>query len=191
MHSGRAVDRLLYDDEEVFYLSRKHPSTLYRSGLMFAVAAFLGSLAGFSFDPGRANDLVDTIAGGLVALIGIRFLLQVLRWRNEHAIVTQRRLIVTSGLLARKVTTIPISRIQGVTLERSFAGRLQRYGTVVCDVGDHGVVEIRHIARVKDLYRELGEAMSGGRSRGSGDQDRFDTPLSGRDDTGPLPRVVL
>lgn len=187
----RAIDRLLYDDEEVFYLARKHPSTLYRSGLMFVVAAFLGSIAGFGFDPGRANDFVDLLAGGLVALIGLRFLMQLLRWRNEYAVVTQRRLIVTSGLLSRKVTTIPISRIQGVTLERSFAGRLQRSGTVVCDVGDHGVVEIRHIARVKDLYRELGEAMSGGRSPGRASQDRLDTPLSDGDDTGPLPRVVL
>lgn len=192
------IERLLQDDEELLYLARKHPSVLYRDLLVFIMAALLGSIAGFAFDPGAGNDVVDRVVGVAVAVIALRTGLRVARWGAERVALTPRRLIVTSGLIRRRVTTVPLKRMRDVTLERSFWGRLQRYGDVICEVGEHGVIEIKHVARVRAFYRDLTEALQG-------PSERFDTPVnrsrlpstridgddSDGDDTGPLPRVVL
>ncbi len=192
------IQRLLQDDEELLYLARKHPSVLYRDVFVFVMAALLGAIAGFAFDPGAGNDIVDRVAGIVVAAFALRTGLRVARWGAERVALTPRRLIVTSGLVRRRVTTVPLKRMRDVTLERSFWGRLQRYGDVICEVGEHGVIEIRHVARVRAFYRDLTDALQG-------PSERFDTPVSrsklpsrldghdteGDDDTGPLPRVVL
>jgi hypothetical protein len=189
------IERLLQDDEELLYLARKHPSVLYRDILVFLMAALLGAIAGFVFDPGSGNDVVDRIAGVAVAVVALRTGLRVARWGAEKVALTQRRLIVTSGVVRRRVTTIPLKRMRDVTLERSFWGRVQRYGDVICEVGEHGVIEVRHIAKVKGFYRDLVEALQGPR-------ERYDTPVTRSplpttrvdgddDDTGPLPKTVL
>jgi membrane protein YdbS with pleckstrin-like domain len=192
------IERLLQDDEEILYLARKHPSVLYRDLLVFLMSALLGAIAGFVFDPGSGNDVVDRVVGVAVAVIALRTALRTARWGAEKVALTPRRLIVTSGLIRRRVTTVPLKRMRDVTLERSFWGRLQRYGDVICEVGEHGVIEIKHVGRVKAFYRDLTQALQG-------PSDRFDTPVNrsnlpstrigGRetddDDTGPLPRVVL
>jgi uncharacterized membrane protein YdbT with pleckstrin-like domain len=182
------IERFLAPDEDFRYLSRKHLSVLYRRSVMFVLAVIVGSAAGFVYNPSTGDDLVDWIAGALVALIGLRLLAAMWRWRSEQIALTHRRLIVTSGLFRREVTTIPLNRINNVRLSRSLGARLQRSGDVVIDIGEHGLVEIRAVPRVRDFYARLTEEMA--------DEVRQDTdPLprshDGEDDTGPLPRVVL
>lgn len=189
-----SVDRYLAPNEEVLYSSVKHISVLYRAAITFAVAAFLGIAAGMLWNPNRGNDIVDLIAGVIVALMALRLVMALLLWRAERIVLTPRRLLVTNGLFRRKVTTVPLVRLREVTLARGVAGTLQRYGSVLCDVGDHGLIEIRKIPRVKQFYRDLVDAMSAISSQ------REDTPATRHplprsplddDDTGELPTVVL
>lgn len=186
------IERLLYDDEEIYYLRRKHPIGLYRPGLVTVVALILGSFIGWVWTPGSGGDLIDWIVGGVAGLIALRFLVLVGRWTQEVVVLTQRRVVVTSGLLARKVTSIPLSRVREASLSRTVGGRLQRYGDVVCELGDGSGIEIRRVSRVKGFYRDLVDLLS--------EPVRHDTPAVGTplpktpvddDDTGPLPRVIL
>lgn len=181
----REIERYLSRDEEVVFGGRKHPSVMYRRAVAFALAVILGSAAGFMFNPSRGDDVIDKVAGGLVVLIAIRFFFGVARWRAERIALTQRRLVVTSGLLKKEVTSIPLNRIRNVTLSRTLGARLQRFGDVVVDVGDYGVFEIRRIPRVKEFYRLIVEEMS------ENPKDPLPRSKGDDEDTGELPRVVL
>lgn len=186
------IERLLYDDEEIYYRERKHPVRLFRPGLLTVIALVLASFVGYVWTPGTGMDPVDWVAGGVAGLIFLRFLVRLARWSQEQVVLTQRRIVVTTGLFARKVTSIPLARIHDVSLARTVGGRLQRYGDVLCQMGEGSAIEIRTIARVKRFYRDLVDLMSEPR--------RQDTPTTKKplpvtrfdeDDTGPLPRVVL
>lgn len=186
------IDRLLYDDEEIYYSQRKHPVALFRPGLVTVIALLLASFVGWVWTPGTGEDFIDWTAGGIAALVTLRFAVLFARWTQELVVLTQRRVVVTSGLIARKVTSIPLNRIREASLSRTVGGRLQRYGQVVCELGDGSGIEIRRVARVKAFYRDLVALMS--------EPVRQDTPVTKEplprsryddDDTGPLPRVVL
>lgn len=185
-----SLDRLLFDDEEVLYSERKHFGSLVQPAVVTVVALVLAAVAGFAFDPARGDDVVDWIAGVLAALVLLRFVVLVGRWMSERVVLTSRRVVVTSGLFARRVTSIPLARITGAGLDRSLMGRLGRSGSILLDLGDSRAVEIRGVARARTLYQLLMSATSAG--------ERYDTPVTPLpvtafedEDTGPLPRVVL
>lgn len=186
------IDRLLYDSEEIYYQRRKHPVGLFRPALVTVISLVIASFVGYVWTPGSGEDVIDKVAGGLALLIGLRFVFLVVRWSQEVVVLTQRRVVVTSGLIARKVTSIPLARIGEASLSRTVGGRLQRYGDVVCELGGGSAIEIRRVARVARFYRDLVALMS--------QPDRHDTPATktplpvtrlDEDDTGPLPRVIL
>jgi len=176
------LSRYLADDERVVLAARRHPAVLVGPAFIAAVLVALAAAVGLVINPDRSADVVDTIAG-VVALLGVvRLGWRAAQWRADRIFVTDRRVIEISGALIRRVGSIPLARLGDTTYRRSIGGRLFGYGDLVIESSPDGIGgrEISRIARPDDFYRTLSSLLASSHRR-----------LSGDEDTGPLPRVVV
>lgn len=177
------IDRLLAHDEDLELETRRHVSALYRPILILVLGLVLSIFVAILLNSQFDLEIVDPIAGTLVLLSVLRFGWAVARWNAERIVLTDRRIIEATGLLRKRVTSIPLRQVSSVSLERRVAGTLQRYGDLLLDVGEHGGLRIERIPRVKAVYRRVVELAA---EHPAAAPLRFDEV-----DTGPLPRVRL
>jgi hypothetical protein len=84
--------------------------------------------------------LVTGVAGGLwvvqsllwyVAVAALlRFAWKVLEWWTEVVIVTDKRFMITSGIIETKNSMMPIAKVTDMSFMRPFLGQLLGYGTL-------------------------------------------------------------
>jgi hypothetical protein len=128
---------------------------------------------------------------GLVAIIWIlwgilflRALWAVASWAVDYFVVTSQRMILTSGLLNRKVAMMPLNKVTDMSFQRPFAGRLFGYGEFIIESAgqDQALRNIPFIPYPEQLYLEVcnllfpggdeGGGASGGDGGGGGDTPR-------------------
>jgi membrane protein YdbS with pleckstrin-like domain len=92
----------------------------------------------------------------LIALVAaLRFAWKVLKWWNEIIIVTDKRLMVNSGILVKKSYIIPINRVTDMTFLRPLLGRVLNYGTLSVESAGrrHGLEKIEYLP--EEVFREI------------------------------------
>ncbi len=79
-----------------------------------------------------------------------------LGWLTTHFVVTDRRVLVRSGILARNGRDVPLSRINDITFSHTFVERLLGCGTLVVEsAGERGQVTLNDVPRVEQVQRQL------------------------------------
>ena len=79
-----------------------------------------------------------------------------LRWRSTLIVVTTRRVVVRTGVLARSGRDVPLHRINDVTFSHSLFDRLLGCGTIVVESGgDRGQVVLDDVPHVEQVQRTL------------------------------------
>lgn len=68
--------------------------------------------------------------------------LYILWWAARQLIVTNRRVIFRSGVLGKSERSIPLSRVQDVSVRYGIAGRILGYGDVRIESAGGGATEI-------------------------------------------------
>ena len=178
---------LLLEGERVLYESRRHPIVLAGPTVVALVAVLVALALGFLITPNTTRDVLDLILGGVAIVFVLRALWRTLQWMVQRVIVTERRVLRISGVVGRRVGSLPVGRITDIETRRSGLGRLLGFGDVVVEtagaVGGHYLLD--HLPRLAVMY----DALSHGRKRAV----RTLEPLVPADqqDTGPLPRVVV
>lgn len=132
--------------------------------------------------------IVATVAfwiGGLIALslslevpilraACVFFLLFSLLWLAWHAtewwferfVVTDRRVLLLTGVYAKKVAVMPLAKVTDLTYERSVPGRLLGYGSFVIESAgqQQALRRIRYLPEPLALYHEVSALLFGSRS---------------------------
>jgi uncharacterized membrane protein YdbT with pleckstrin-like domain len=141
-----------------------HPSwrsTLgfYLKGLLLAIVA--GAIVWFAVDDHRVYGVLVAIAVFVVVLV-VGFL----RRLGTHYVLTNERLHIRRGLLARDVQETRLARVQNVNTRQTVLERLLRVGTVDFDTAGtedsdfafHGLAHPAAVAQAVDrAQRELSE----------------------------------
>jgi uncharacterized membrane protein YdbT with pleckstrin-like domain len=78
-------------------------------------------------------------------------------WSVEYFVVTSRRMILTSGLLTRKVAMMPLNKVTDMSFQRSLGGRLFGYGEFILESAgqDQALRNIPFIPYPEQLYLEV------------------------------------
>ena len=115
------------------------------------LAAFLGALA--TSVPAEGTRTALRLALVLLAVLAVVWLavLPLVRWRCTHLVVTDRRLLVREGVLARESVEVPGSTITGVRTSRTALERALGSGTLI--VATVGTEEPWEFAGLGDLER--------------------------------------
>ena len=195
------VKKYLLPGEGWEVLTQRHPAVLIRPTLIFLPIFLVGGWL-LVLDPD--NRLSSTI--GMLVLIGALIYIgtRVAEWWMRHFIVTKRRVLLTSGLIVRTVTLLPLRRITDLTWQETLGGQLLGYGTFKFESAgqDQALRHLTYVPNAQKVYQDIsgllfGKDYPGPASGGdeSGDDERDDiggpAPPSGRrasdrNDTEPI-----
>ncbi len=192
---GRAskdADKYLLPGEDVVLATRRHWAVLVEPTLKFLPAFVVGGVL-FLLDPDNAV----TSVVGLVVILGslVYYALRVGEWWMRHFIVTRRRVLLTSGVIVRTVTLLPLRRITDLTWEETFFGQILGYGSFRFESAgqDQALRHITFMPDAKNVYKQVSgllfSADWGGAASGD-DEGNPDPPPRGpavRRDTEPIP----
>ena len=116
--------------------------------------------------------------------------LRVAEWWMRHFIVSTRRVLLTSGVLVRTVTLLPLRRITDLTWQETPFGQVLGYGTFRFESAgqDQALRHLTYLPDARQLYHEVsgllfGKDLAGPASGGDDDGD-----IEVREDLPPVPR---
>ena len=178
--------RYLALDERLVTRVRRHPAVLSKTILQTIGIIIVALVLSSWLDMGSA----DTVLG-LVLLVAVgRFGWRLWEWSVDRIVVTDRRLLEVSGLISRKVASMPLDKVTDMTYRRTLPGRLLGYGAFIVETpGQKQAVEmINFIPQPDDFYQTVTSLVMGDRDM---EHDDLPVPVSDDDDTGPLPRVIV
>jgi len=128
------VEKVLLPGEQVVYTTGLHWLVYGRSMLFLALAALL---ALFSITKSTDPSLSPYVEGGLVlaaffALLGLlSFIGAAIRRASTELAVTDQRVILKRGVIARHTIEMNRSKVESVDVDQSVLGRIFGYGTVL------------------------------------------------------------
>jgi hypothetical protein len=109
---------------------------------------------------------------GFVQMIGIYFCVFVVArwvwvigdWYVEKLIVTDKRVLLLTGIVTRKVAIMPLVKVTDLTYNRSTTGLLLGYGQFVVETAgqDQALSTIDFVPQPERLYMQISELLFGG-----------------------------
>jgi hypothetical protein len=183
--------RYLALDERLVVRMRRHPAILGKTALQTVGILVVGLTLSVWLSPSDGSDIIDTILGILILGAAVRFAWRLWEWSVERIVVTDRRLLEVSGVLTRKVGSMPLDKVTDMTYRRSFVGRILGYGAFIVESpGQKQALElINFIPQPDDFYQTVTSLVM---ARPERDPEDLPVPTGDDDDdTGPLPRVVM
>src|SRR5215218_299009 len=158
--AAKDVAKYLLPDEKAVVATRRHWAVLIEPTAKFLPVFVAGGWL-LLFDPGNRV----TSSAGLVVMLGalIYYGLRVGEWWMRHFIVSRRRVLLTSGVIVRTVTLLPLRRITDLTWQETLLGQLLGYGTFRFESAGQDQA-LRHLTYMPDAqtrYREVSELLFG------------------------------
>lgn len=152
---ARGNDRYLLPFEKAEIETRRH--------WMILMPAFLKSLAIITVGVLFISDETEAIALDNVALLvivgGLIYLaFEVLQWWYDTFIVTDRRVLLVSGILTKKAAIMPLLKVTDMTFQQNPLGRMLRYGTFIFESAgqDQALSRVTHLpGGPRQLYLKI------------------------------------
>jgi uncharacterized membrane protein YdbT with pleckstrin-like domain len=138
-----------------------------------------------------------TSTAGLLVVVAVLVVLalRIGEWWMSHFIVTNRRVLLTSGIVVRTVALLPLRRITDLTWKEALLGQVLGYGTFRFESAgqQQALSEITFLPHADVLYRRVSRLLFGGEGvvdgEDEGDPAPATRPDTGRQDTQPIPRA--
>jgi uncharacterized membrane protein YdbT with pleckstrin-like domain len=149
--------KLLAADEQLIHDLHPHWKALVAPVVTLVVVLGIGSFAAALMPDGshQGQERLALLVVGLL-MIGYYSLRPFLRWITTHFVITDRRVLVRTGIFARTGRDIPLSRINDITFSHTFLERLLGCGTLVVEsAGERGQVTLTEVPHVEQMQREL------------------------------------
>ena len=184
--ASKDVAKYLLDDEVAVLAIRRHWAVLIEPTAKFLPAFLIGGWL-LLFDP---DNRVTSSAGLIVVVASLGYYaLRVVEWWMRHFIVSRRRVLLTSGVIARTVTLLPLRRITDLTWKETLLGQLLGYGTFQFESAGQGnaLAEITFLPHADQLYRQVSGLLFSG-DYGSGAANSGDDEGSPEPPSPPPPR---
>jgi uncharacterized membrane protein YdbT with pleckstrin-like domain len=126
-----AVSKYLLPREVQVATVRQHPAVLLASGGQALAGLLVAGL--LSLTVLKHNHLLLAIVWIAWAVLLLRLIWKAINWAVDYFVITSQRLMLTTGLLTRKVAMMPMSKVTDMSFRRSFGGRLLGYGELIVE----------------------------------------------------------
>ena len=145
--------KLLGDGETVVLDLHQHWKVMV---LPFFELLVLLALEGFFLAQDFGSTANWVVLGIGLLLVVVFFVVPLLRWRTTQFVVTNERVVMRSGVLARQGRDVPLTRINDVSFSHTFFERVLGAGTLVVEsAGERGQVTLTDIPHVERVQRTV------------------------------------
>jgi hypothetical protein len=185
--------RYLARDERSVLQLRRHPVVLAGPAAAALGLVVLAAVAGTLISPQESGDFVDVVLG-LAAVAGVlRLLFKTWEWWVDRIVVTDQRVVEVSGIVTRRVASMPLEKVTDMIYLRTLAGRLLGYGDMIVESAgqDQALSRIERVPHPDDFYRTITTLVTQGLPSLLPEDDDLIATNQDEDDTGPLPRVIV
>jgi len=154
------AEKNLAPGETILHRARYHWIFYHLPLLLLLLAVLLGIASFYATQKAPGEGVarpVGLLALGFAVLAAILFLARRIRASADEFVVTNRRVMRKTGLVAREIEQVPVEKIQDVTIEQGVLGRLLGYGTVLVETASDrmGMVAFPDIARPEAFRNAL------------------------------------
>lgn len=148
-------DRLLTEGETVVYDMRPHWRVLALPAVVLIAVVFAEVYALTALPVGWEPARWLVVGLGAAVLV-VWVLVPVVRWATSQYVITSRRVIVRSGIVARQGRDMPLARVNDVHFAYGVVDRVLGCGTLVVEsAGESGQLVIRAVPDVEVIQREV------------------------------------
>lgn len=148
--------RLLGEDEHV--VLDLHPHWKVLTGpLLWALLAIASASYGAASVSGKhATTLRWVFFGAAVLVVAFASVRPYLKWTTTHYVLTNRRVVIRTGVIARQGRDVPLSRVNDVSFRHTVFERLLGCGTLTVEsAGERGQVELTEVPHVEEVQRTV------------------------------------
>jgi membrane protein YdbS with pleckstrin-like domain len=155
----RSPDRYLADGETEVFLTHRHWAVLLRPAMPAALSLIVAFVGGLVFGPGLLSAILWVLTVPFILWLAWR----IVEHRFERIVLTNRRIIVITGIIIRKVGMMPFAQVTDLGYTRSILGQLLDYGAVRLETAGQ-VQDLEHIRFIPNpdaFYRFLSSLVLG------------------------------
>jgi uncharacterized membrane protein YdbT with pleckstrin-like domain len=170
-------DEVLTAEEEVVLHLHPHAKAAVRPVLVLVVALALVIMAWVML-PANTGGLIGVcLVGALALFFGLtRGVWPLLVWRTTHYVITDERILLQDGVVARERRDLPLNRINDHVARQSLLDRLFGSGTLTVDsIGDRAAV-LSSVPRVHEVQTMLYELIETDRELRPDDEEIEEEP---------------
>ncbi|HVQ96819.1 MAG TPA: PH domain-containing protein [Mycobacteriales bacterium] len=113
---------------------------------------------------GGDQDFIRMLAIYFTVFVVVRWAWIIGDWYVERFIVTDKRVLLVTGIVTRKVAIMPLVKVTDLTFNRSALGQMLGYGEFVVESAgqDQALSKISFIPKPEKLYIQVSELLFGG-----------------------------
>ena len=150
-----AVNRYLLPNEQQVITVRRHPAILIGPSVLTLVGLIVAGV--LTATVLHSNGAFVTVVWVAWLVLFVRMIWKAINWAVDFFVVTSHRILLTSGVLTRKVAMMPLTKVTDMSFQRTFAGRLLGYGEFIVESAgqDQALRNIDHIPYPEQLYLEV------------------------------------
>jgi len=149
------LGRYLLDGERILTAVHQHWAKVAEP-VASVVAGLVLVLALDSSLPATLGVVANLLWWAWFVLVG-RAVWKILEWRHDWFVATDKRLILTYGLITQKVAMMPLLKVTDMSYNRSPVGRLLGYGTFVMESAgqDQALHRVEWVPQPDHTYRAI------------------------------------
>ena len=162
--------RLLAEGEEIVLDLHAHWKALVLPVLIVPIVVGLATYGALSIPDNSGREIERWVIVAIAALLLLRFSLwPFLKWQTTRYVLTNRRVIIRSGVFGRTGRDIPLVRVNDVSFRHNLFERMLRCGTLIIEsAGEHGQEVLSDVPKVEYVQREIYRAVEAEGSRHTG-----------------------
>jgi uncharacterized membrane protein YdbT with pleckstrin-like domain len=107
--------------------------------------------------------LIQNVLWYAALFVLLRFTYVVLSWWVERIVVTDKRMMMTTGIITTKVLMMPIGKVTDLTYERPLMGRILGYGTMIVESAGQiqALNRLEYLPKAEQVYDAISELVFG------------------------------
>ena len=160
MLAPREVDEYVLPTERRVIRFRRHWAEVVGE-VVQAVVLFVLLALGAAFLP--QNVVLDNLFWYGALLVLLKSSYKVCEWWVEKVVVTDKRVMLTKGIITHQAGMMPLTKVTDLTFERSLMGRILGYGTMVIESAGQiqALNRIDYLPDPEEVYEAISELVFG------------------------------
>ena len=165
MFAPRDPDDYLLDTERRVIRIRRHWAVLLWDTFQAAALLAICVLVSYLLPP--ALWVVQNVLWYAALLVVLHFAYKVMEWWVERLVVTDKRFVMTTGVFTTQVLMMPLSKVTDLTYERTVAGRMMGYGTLIVESAGQiqALNKIDYLPQPEAFYDTISELVFGDKTK--------------------------